>query len=282
MTLIHPDVHTDTETDTDTHTRDEGDSARGAPGDAATVSEASWRAAGRAWGHAATDWAYLFEPYARDAIETVFAETGVGAGTRVVDVACGAGLALGRADRLGASTAGLDASEDLIQIAERRAPNSDVVAGDMFSLPWAEASFDVATSFNGVWGGCGPAVAEMARVLRSGGRLGITFWGAAASLDLLGYFLVLGGARADVGEEITSLAQIGTPGVAEGMIAEAGLELVGRGSIAAVLEWADEDAAWRALRSPGLALPPLEAIGEVELRRRVLEAIEPHRADDGS
>ena len=66
------------------------------------------------------------------------------------------------------------------------------------------------------------------------------------------------------------------------MIAEAGLELVGRGSTAAVLEWADEDVAWRALRSPGLAVPALDAVGEVELRRRVLEAIEPYRADDGS
>jgi hypothetical protein len=28
-----------------------------------------WVCAGEAWGHAAIDWAYLFEPYARDAIE---------------------------------------------------------------------------------------------------------------------------------------------------------------------------------------------------------------------
>ena len=247
-----------------------------------TGPERPWQGAGRSWGHAATDWAYLFEPYARDAIEAVFARTGVGPGTGLLDVACGAGLALGRAARLGAATAGLDASERLIRIAERRAPGSDVRTGDMFCLPWADGSFDVATSFNGVWGGCGPVVTEMGRVLRPGGQLALTFWGAPHDLDLLGYFLVLGSARAEVADEITTLAQIGDPGVAEAMIADAGLELVGRGSTVSVLEWADEHVAWRALRSPGLAVPSLEAVGEAELRRRVLEAIESYRADDGS
>jgi SAM-dependent methyltransferase len=259
---------TDADAGTDTDTR---------PG-----TEKPWQGAGRSWGHAATDWAYLFEPYARDAIEAVFARTGVGPGTSLLDVACGAGLGLGRAARLGASTAGIDASERLLQIAERRAPGGDVRAGDMFSLPWADGSFDVATSFNGVWGGCGPVVTEMGRVLRPGGQLALTFWGASHDLDLLGYFLVLGSARADVADEITTLAQIGDPGVAEEMIADAGLGLMGRGSTAACLEWPDEDVAWRALRSPGLAVPPLESLGEVELRSRVLDAIEPFRASDGS
>lgn len=241
-----------------------------------------WREAGRAWGHAATDWAYLFEPYARDAIEAVLGLTGVGEGTDVLDVACGSGLAAGRAQRLGATVAGLDASEDLVRIARRRAPGADLRAGDMFALPWSDDSFDVVTSFNGVWGGCDDALAEMARVVRTGGMVAITFWGAPAALDLRDYFIVLGSTMPAVAGEMKDLARVGAPGVAEGMFAAAGLGIVERGTTSARLELADDATAWRALRSPGLALPPLEVVGEDELRRRVMDAVAPYRAGDGS
>lgn len=244
--------------------------------------ESAWREAGRAWEHAATDWAFLFEPYARDAVETVFDLAGVGPGTELLDVACGSGLAVSRAERLGATTSGIDAAEGLIGIAQRRAPQSELMAGDMFALPWADDSFDVVTSFNGIWGGCDDAVAEMARVLRPGGLAAITFWGRSSELDLRDFFIVLGTAEAQVGEELMDLAQIGRPGVAEAMFDAAGLDVVTRGTTAARFEFPDDDIAWRALRSPGVAAPSLAAVGEDELRSRVLDAIAPFRAGDGS
>lgn len=243
---------------------------------------ADWEVAGDAWSHAAADWAYSFEPYARDAIEEVFRATGVTAGTRLLDVACGAGLALGRAERLGADTAGLDAAQGLLDIAARRAPASELVHGTMFELPWADESFDVAVAFNGIWGGCEAAVGEIARVCGPGGRVGITFWGSPERLGLLGYFIALGTADDETAAEITSLATISKPGVAEEMLSAAGFGSIERGTTSAILELADDDAAWRALRSPGLAVPALEQIGEDELRSRVLSAIEPFRAPDGS
>ena len=38
----------------------------------------------------------------------------------------------------------------------------------------------------------------------------------------------------------------------------------------------------RTLRSPGVVLPSIEHTGEDEMRRRVLEAVAPFRAEDGS
>ena len=241
-----------------------------------------WQVAGQAWSHAASDWAYLFEPYARDAIEAVFDLVGVTSRTRLLDVACGAGSSVGRASRLGASVAGLDAAAGLLEIAARRAIGAELVHGDMFDLPWDDASFDVVVAFNGIWGGCEAALAEMARVCRPGGRIGLTFWGAPERLDLLSYFMTVGAAGPGVSEEIVSLAAINAPGVAESMLARAGFEEIAFGTTQAILEFGDDEIAWRALRSPGLVLPSILHTGERKLRRQVLEAISPHRLDDGT
>jgi SAM-dependent methyltransferase len=248
----------------------------------ATPRDDGWRAAGAAWGHAATDWAFLFEPYARDAIETIFDHADVGPGTRLLDVACGSGLALGRAERLGADVAGIDASEALLNIAARRATSAELVLGSMFDLPWDNASFDIVTSFNGVWGGGDGAVAEMGRVLRPGGIAAVTFWGPGRSLDLRDFFLLLGSTEHHVRDELVGTAGIGTPGEAERMFAAAGFDVVTRGTTKACFEWPDDDTTWRALRSPGVVVPALEAVGEQQLRQRVLAAVAPFRAPDGS
>lgn len=241
-----------------------------------------WQIAGDAWGHAAADWAYLFEPYARDAIEHLFERLGVREGTDLLDLACGSGYALARAARVGAAASGIDASAPLVDIARRRVPHGDLRAGDMFALPWGDASFDVVTSFNGIWGGCTDALCEARRVLRDGGTIGLTFWGPGSRLDLRDWFIALGTSTPHVAEEMVALAGIGAPGVVEEMLDDAGFTDIERTAVSAVLEFPDESTTWRALRSPGLVLPALEAHGEDALRERLMVAVERCRADDGS
>lgn len=247
-----------------------------------TRERADWQIAGDAWAHAALDWAYGFEPYARDAIEVLFDALEVGPGHSLMDMACGSGYALSRAERLGARTAGIDASEGLIDIARRRAPNTDLVAGTMFALPWEDDSFDAVTSFNGIWGGCQEAVEEAYRVLRPGGLIAMTFWGPGRALDLRDFFIVVGAASPGAAEEMKGLASIGAPGVCEAMLETAGFGDIERGATSSVLEATSTDQMWRTLRSPGVVLPSLEHVGEDALRSQVLAAVEPFRAPDGS
>jgi demethylmenaquinone methyltransferase / 2-methoxy-6-polyprenyl-1,4-benzoquinol methylase len=99
--------------------------------------------------------------------------TGLTAGERAADVACGTG-ALTRQLRLlapGASVVGVDFSWEMVRRAAGDGP--PLVAGDALRLPLADASVDVVTIGFGLRNLAEPGrgLVELRRVLRPGGRL---------------------------------------------------------------------------------------------------------------
>jgi SAM-dependent methyltransferase len=136
-----------------------------------------WALVDEGWGRKAADFAALSEPGNCREYVAMHHRLGVDAGDRLLDVACGSGLAVELARLRGASCSGTDASARLAAVARDRNPDCDIRIGDMHVLPWDPASFDVVTSFRGIWGTTPGAVAEIYRVLRPGGRAGITVWG---------------------------------------------------------------------------------------------------------
>lgn len=106
----------------------------------------------------------------------------VAAGERVLDVACGTGNAAIPAAAAGARVSGLDITPELFKAGRRRAAEAKVeiewVEGDAEELPFEDGSFDVVLSTFGCMFAPRHEVtaAEIARVLRPGGRLGIASW----------------------------------------------------------------------------------------------------------
>lgn len=114
----------------------------------------------------------------------------------LLDIACGTGNAAILAARFRASVTGLDQAPRLIEVAGRRADADGLdisfVVGDAVSLPFPDASFDVAVSVFGMIFASDPerAFAEMVRVMRPNGRAFVTVWLPSGAIDaLVGVFI---------------------------------------------------------------------------------------------
>ncbi len=186
---------------------------------------------------------------------------------------CGSGYAAWIAAERGAEVAGLDASASLLKIAAARTPEADLRIGDMSDLPWTDGSFDVVTSFNAIWAGCEAAVAEAARVLRPGGTFGMTFWGSPRRVGLLPYFMTVAENSPESHLQATlGQGETGRPGVAEEMVASAGMEVTDRGAVQVTGEFPDLDLFTRAAAAAGPSFPAIEQIGEDRFREALAAA----------
>jgi ubiquinone/menaquinone biosynthesis C-methylase UbiE len=120
-------------------------------------------------------------------------------GDDVLDVACGTGNAAIPAALAGGRVVGLDLTPELFVAARERAASAGVevqwLEGDAEALPFEDESFDVVLStFGCMFAPQQEIVArELARVLRPGGRLGLSSWTPEGGVGE--FFRVIGGHR---------------------------------------------------------------------------------------
>ncbi len=94
-------------------------------------------------------------------------------GERVLDLAAGTGTSAEPFRRAGAEVVACDFSLGMLRVGRSRLPRLAFAAGDATSLPFADGSFDAVTISFGLRNvvDVTAALAEMARVVRPGGRL---------------------------------------------------------------------------------------------------------------
>jgi SAM-dependent methyltransferase/alkylhydroperoxidase family enzyme len=250
------------------------------PPDAGGDPSSAWRQVDAGWGSRAVDFATLLEPSNCREYVALHHRLGVGAGDRLLDMACGAGLAVELATAVGATCAGIDASSRLIAVARDRNPQADLRVGDMQDLPWPDGSFDVVTSFRGIWKTTPDAVAEAHRVLVPGGRLGITVWGHIKRSPGAWSVEPLTLASAPKVEHQAAMVALGRPGAGEALLARCGFVDIERHDIPFVAEYADPEAYARAISSVGPAYEAIEDVGEEEFTRSAI-AVARQRVRDG-
>lgn len=138
-------------------------------------------AVGQAWGYGGADWeaiSFGLSDGIGHAVQALWPKPG----ERVLDIGTGTGRAAREVALLGPTVTGLDPAKALLDAA--RALSSHLPAPPKFlvgtaeALPFEDASFDAVISTYGIIFAADPdrALAEVARVLRPGGRLILLTW----------------------------------------------------------------------------------------------------------
>ena len=241
------------------------------------------QAQGALWGARAREWADLqevaFEPLYRDALEA--AE--VLEGNSVLDVGCGAGLAVAVAREMGAKVSGLDAAADLIGIAKSRTPEADLRVGELEELPFEDGVFDVVTGFNSFQYAADRvnALHEARRVMQPDGRLVAAVWGEPEQCEMSGYLKALGSLMPPPPPGAPGPWALSPPGALEDLASQANFQAVASGVATCVFRFHDEASAVRGLLAAGPAVRAVQTSGEASVANAILEAIKPFRTDDG-
>ncbi len=241
--------------------------------------QTDWTVVDAGWGHAAIDFSTLSEPSNCREYVAMHQHLGVASGDRLLDIACGSGLSVELAIARGASCAGIDASARLVAVAADRSPDADFRVGDMCALPWADSTFDVVTSFRGIWGTTPDAVGEAIRVLVPGGRIGMTVWGhikASSGSWALSPFSVA--AERKVANQ-AAMVPLGRPGVGEMLLAKHGFVDIRRLTIPFAWEFADPETYARAIASTGPAYEAIANVGADAFVELALERARVHVRD---
>jgi SAM-dependent methyltransferase len=239
---------------------------------------------GRLWGARADDWANIQEGLFRPVYETVFGRTRLTAGTRYLDVGCGAGLAVQIAAGRGARVTGIDAAEALLAIARRRTPNADFRLGDLEELPFPDRSFDVVTGFNSLQyaGNPGVALAQARRVTKPGGSIVVMTWGNPEGMEAASLVAALRPLMPPPPPDAPGPFALSDERALRKFATDARLTPVDVFDIENPLVYPDEATAIRGFNASGVAARAMENSSEQAVTEAHARAFAPFRQSDGS
>ena len=212
-------------------------------------------------------------------------------GERVLDAACGTGLVAFQAARAvgpRGQVVGVDLSGEMIEAAPRRAPrnvaNVTFARMDAEALALPDASFDVALCALGLMyvPEPEPALRELRRVLRPGGRLVVAVWGERTRCGWAPVFTIV---ESEIASEVCPLFfRLGQDDTLARLCADLAFEAIEQRRMAATLAYADADEACDAAFVGGpvaLAWTRFDAAARAARAPRYVEAIDGWRDGAG-
>jgi ubiquinone/menaquinone biosynthesis C-methylase UbiE len=219
----------------------------------------------------------LFAPWATHLVRTAHIQPG----ERVLDVACGTGIVSRQVARHVGSqglVAGLDISADMLSIARLAARREALVIewfqGQAEHLPFAAGSFDVILCAFGLmfFGDQQAALAEMHRVLRVNGRIGLTVW---QGLERHPFYQTLHAvSQRRLGQSsVQAVFSLGDPGTVSSLVTKAGFGQVELEPMAITARFSNpqEFLTWEADVDPEAA-PALRGL-EAQAQQTLLAAV---------
>ena len=226
---------------------------------------------GRLWGVRPRDWAVYMEAKKRPLFEQVLEDTGMGPGSDVLDVGCGAGTFCAMASSRGAVAMGLDASRNLLAVAKEQSGRDRFLRGEMQELPFPERCFNLVTGFNAFQYAADAehALREAARVTRREGRIVIAVYGKREDCDTAEYISALSKLMPPPPPDTPGPFALSSDGALQEFAFRAGLEPELQRDVSVPWDFPDAATAVRALLSSGPAAKAIEHAGESRVREAI-------------
>jgi ubiquinone/menaquinone biosynthesis C-methylase UbiE len=229
----------------------------------------------RLWGTDPLGWAMFGEPHNAPLFDAVLDGVGVTAGSRLLDVGCGTGMALQLAHDRGASVAGVDVTPGLLQIAASRLPTADLWCADMMELPFVDGSFDAVVGINSFQFAADPrhALLEAARVTTPGGLVAVSMFAAPERSESTAIHLAMSALSPPARQSDHSPYALSAPGNLEAALTDAGLDVAAAGEVE--LSWSYQSVAdaVRGLLSSAGATRAVEDAGHDAVRATIENAL---------
>jgi ubiquinone/menaquinone biosynthesis C-methylase UbiE len=132
----------------------------------------------RSYDFVAETYARVHSPRLSDPARDLVALAGVDAGSRVLDVGTGTGVAAEAAVAAGAAVVGIDESIGMLRVGGTDRPSIRIAAAEAIDLPFRDGTFDVLTASFVVahFTKYQTALYDMMRVLRPDGRMALSAW----------------------------------------------------------------------------------------------------------
>lgn len=231
----------------------------------------------RLWSNDPRGWAMFGEPHNLSLFVAVLNAAGVRAGTRLLDVGCGTGLALQLARERGASLAGVDVTLGLLEIAADRLPEADLWCADMVALPFADNSFDAVVGVNAFQFADDPrlALAEAARVCAPGGLVAASMFAEPERSESTAVHLAMAALSPPQRQDDHTPYALSAPGNLELALAAAGLVLDDAGEVELSWRYNSVADAVRGLLSSAGASRAVEDAGADVVRATIRQAVQP-------
>jgi SAM-dependent methyltransferase len=239
---------------------------------------------GPLWGAAADDWVAIVEPSHVPIFEAALDAIGIRPGMSLLDVGCGAGLAMVLAHERGATVAGLDAAEGFLTVARTRLPGAEVRQGDVEALPFPDETFDAVTAFNSVQFASDPSAAlrEIKRVAKPGAAVAVATWGPPEQCEMRSVLATVGSLLPAPPPGAGGPFALAVPGAIEVLVERAGLATEGTIDVPTPFVYPDLDTAVRGQLSSGPAALAINRAGRHAVTTALVAALEPFTQPDGS
>ncbi|NGN68184.1 SAM-dependent methyltransferase [Streptomyces sp. A7024] len=228
----------------------------------------------------ARDWAEIQERMLVPLYEAVYDRLGIGPGTRLLGLDCGAGLALLLAAARGAEVSGAERDAARLALARERLTAESAAVRSAGCAPEPPAAAEPYTMITAFTPPAARDLAEAAALAGRGSPVVLADWGPAERCASAGALRVA--------------ARLADPTAAAGcwrpsgrddlddLVRSAGLRPDGSGRVACPFGYADTASAVRGLLSTGYFDAAMTATDEAQVLKELTEAIHPYRRTDGT